>query len=332
MSNMLPDYTPTYPPLPPGPLAEAFTKLDTVYVETRFHRDAQQSLRLLFTAAGDTGGHKGLAVIGPSGSGKTAAVREVGRWLCEAVGLASDANPVPIRMLSTKSTPRGLGMQILSAGADPLAERTSLDLVEQRLFAVGRNLRFHGLALDEFHHAFRAKNPKSLSHMTTLLKNVVNAIPRPIIVMGTSDLGEHLNASDELSQRFQERVYLEDPVINRSEDIDDVFALLESFERIVPCDPTLRLVSPELLVRLLVGSDNRFGLLVGLLKRACKQAASDKQPRLRMQDFALVWRASAPPKSKSDEVNPFVQPLDVVKVRAKQTGAAVLQRLHGKGA
>jgi len=321
------DSEPKYPQFTPGPLVDALPKLNSLYVETRFHRQTQKTLRMLFRAASIPQTTRlTLAIIGPTGSGKTAALRQTTAWLHSSIGLPPGApDPLSITVLSANTRPKEILAKLLVDGGDPLSAVGPQHHLERRLAKLGPHFKPHGLALDELHHGFDNKSPRDVSLMASTLKNIVNHVPRPIVVMGVDELDTFLDSNDELRMRFGRRVYLADPVIQRSEDIEDIRRLLAAMAEVVPCAKDCRLDSKEMLVRLLVASENRFGAIVDLVKTACLIGADDVSSVLRLADLSTAFNLSTNLKKRTTVGDPFAIPFTEAMLLAKQSGQLVMR-------
>lgn len=319
----------TYPRFKPGPLVDALGKLNSLYVETRFHREAQEALRMLFRAASIPQMNRlTLAIIGPTGSGKSTALEQVVAWLRSSNGLSPDApDPVSRTALSANTRPKEVLGKLLLDGGDPLSASSPQHQLERRLAKLGPHFKPLGLALDELHHGFENKSPRDVALMASTLKNVVNHIPRPLIVMGVGSLDTFLNSNAELRMRFPRRVYLSDPIIQRGDDIIDIRRLLAEMARVVPTANDCQLDVPEMLVRLLVASESRFGAIVELVKTACMFGANAESPVLRLADLSKAYELSMNRQSRSQGEDPFVMPYPAALQLAKQKGLPALDAL-----
>lgn len=318
---------PTYPKFAPSPLSKALPLLIDIYVDTRFHREAGESLKRLFYASGISGLHKGLALVGPSGSGKNAAVRNVERWLRQELGWTDDElSPLPIVLLAASSTPKALLRGLLDAAGDPFSGTGSQYELEMRLKAVAKDSKVLGFALDEFHHTYEHKTPRERADMEKVLKNVVNIVEKPIVAMGLDGIETVLDSSRELKRRFARRVFLDDPLVSSKEDLTDLRKVLLAMKEVLPCDTACDLDSKAMLLRLLLASEGSFGNVVNTVHRACEVGAQQGAGQLTIAHFCAAYRESAPRDKRADEDNPFVRPLEVVTALVAQLRPAGLRR------
>lgn len=313
-----------YPQLPDGPLAIAYQALHQVYVHTSVHREAIEAIQRLFTSADVYGSHRGLALIGPSGTGKTSAVANTERWLRTHAALPAEApSPLPMADLTAGTTPKDLITLPLSMGRDPLAERGSHGNRELRLAKVGQHLDFFGMAFDEFHHTFEHRPKNDAGKMMSVMKSIVNKVPRPIIVMGADGLDAFLDGQQDLRNRFRRRVYMRDPTVTSVEDLRDMQAVLLAMKEVLPDASDCDISSQEMMLRLLLAAESQFGSVVDLVRRGCHFAAYERAGRLEMQHLCAAYRESARRERRADEHNPLLMPIDVVKKLLLQRRAPV---------
>lgn len=305
--------------MPPGPLTEAYRALHSVYVETRRHEEAVSALKRTILAGATSRGHSGLALIGPTGSGKTATVQYVERWLRAELGLAADEpSPLPIVLTTTRSTSKSLVSNVARAGGDPLAGTRTQDDEELNLRDAAPRMEVHGFAFDELHNAFAAKPAAELARMAMTMKTLANSLSMPLIAMGINGLEDFLDAHPELRQRFERRVYLDDPQVNSPDELLDMQRLLAAMAAVAPCDDRCELSKPDMLRRLLVAADCRFGSVINLVRSACAIGAMSKQSRMTLENFCSAYLEVAPRNRRNAEVNPFLMPKDSVQALLKQ--------------
>lgn len=307
------------PSLPAGPLAVAYESLLTLYAPTRRHREVGKALERIFRSAGTAGGHQGLAIIGPTGSGKTASVLHAQRWLRTEMSLdASAPDPLPIVLMKTRSSGKSLANNILRAAGEPVGSTRSQDDAEDLIKASASDMHVVGIAIDEFHHSFANKTEKIAKSMTMSVKTVVNSLSKPIILMGIDGLEDYIDADKELRQRFESKVYLDDPRVTSKDDIEDMRLLLKMMKAVLPSEQDCDLDTPDMLRRLLVAAQCRFGSVVNRVRTACQFGAMEGRLAVNLDNFAAAYRVSAPRNKRRDEDNPFLQPIDKVNLQMKQ--------------
>lgn len=320
---------PKKPTLPPGPLKDAYEALHGVYVETHRHHEALKAIKRTLLGGATSGRHNGLAIIGPTGSGKTATANHSQRWLREEMGLSEDDHsPLPVVLMTSKSTGRTIANNVLKAGRDPLAGTRTQDDAETHIRETSSDMGVVGFVLDEFHHAFAAKSESEAHRMSLTLKTLVNSLSKPIVVMGVDELGSFLDSNHELRQRFERRVYLEDPKVASKEDINDMRKLLQAMKAVLPSEPGCDLNSKDMLIRLLYAARCRFGSVVNLVRSACEEGAMDRCEMVKTEHFADAYRLIAPrDKREKDEDNAFHMPINTVRslVMQMQAEAAKLR-------
>ena len=305
--------------MPPGPLTEAYRALHLVYVETRRHEEAVSALKRTILAGATSGRHSGLALIGPTGSGKTATVQYVERWLRVELGLSADGpSPLPIVLTTTRSTSKSLVSNVARAGGDPLAGTRTQDDEELNLRDAAPRMEVHGFAFDELHNAFAAKSESELTRMAMTMKTLANSLSMPLIAMGINGLEDFLDAHPELRQRFERRVYLDDPQVTSVEDVRDMRKLLVAMNAMAPCDAQCELGTPDMLMRLLLAAECRFGSVVNMVRSACALGAMGGQAQMTQENFCSAYREVAPRNKRKPEDNPFLMPIDTVKALVKQ--------------
>lgn len=307
------------PSLPSGPLSIAYGALHKVYVETRRHQEALDAVKRTLLGGATSGTHNGLALIGPTGSGKTATLDHAARWLRHEMGLSEeDDSPFPVVLMTSRSTGRTIANNILRAGRDPLAGTRTQDDAETHIRETSRNMEVVGFALDEFHHAFAAKSESEGARMSLTLKTLVNSLSKPIVVVGVDGLEGFLDSNQELRQRFERRVYLEDPKVASEGDLRDVRKLLKAMKSVLPCEPECDLNSQDTLIRLLYAAACRFGSVVNIVRSACEIGAMGRCERVSIEHFAEASRLVAPRDKRTKESNPFHMPVDTVRQRVAE--------------
>lgn len=305
--------------MPSGPLTEAYRALDSVYVETRRHEEAIAALKRTILAGATSGRHSGLALIGPTGSGKTATVQYVERWLRDELNLkVDDPSPLPIVLTTTRSTSKSLVSNVARAGGDPLAGTRTQDDEELNLRDAAPRMQVHGFAFDELHNAFAAKSESELARMAMTLKTLANSLSMPLIAMGINGLEDYLDAHPELRQRFERRVYLDDPEVSSADDVRDMRKLLAAMNAVVPCEADCELATQDMLVRVLLAAECRFGSVINLVRSACAFGAMNRQPQVTLESFCSAYREVAPKNKRKPEDNPFLMPIDTAKSLVKQ--------------
>lgn len=305
--------------MPCGPLTEAYRALDSVYVETRRHEEAISALKRTILAGATSGRHSGLALIGPTGSGKTATVQYVERWLRDELNLrVDDPSPLPIVLTTTRSTSKSLVSNVARAGGDPLAGTRTQDDEELNLRDTAPRMQVHGFAFDELHNAFAAKSESELARMAMTLKTLANSLSMPLIAMGINGLEDYLDAHPELRQRFERRVYLDDPEVSSADDVRDMRKLLAAMNAVVPCEADCVLATQDMLVRVLLAAECRFGSVINLVRSACAFGAMNRQPQVTLENFCSAYGEVAPKNKRKPEDNPFLMPIDTAKSLVKQ--------------
>ena len=307
------------PRLPPGPLAKAYALLLEVYAPTRRHKEVRDALERMFRAAGTASGPQGLVIVGPTGSGKTASVLQAERWLRTQMSLAPNApSPLGIVTMTTRSSGKSLADAILKAGGDKVAIRRTQNESESLLRDASPGMTVVGIAIDEFHHSFAAKSEKAAKQMTMSVKTIFNSLAKPVIAMGIDGLENYIDADPELRQRFESKVFLDDPRVTSREDIGDMRLVLQMMSAVLPCDAACDLNTPEMLIRLLAAAHGSFGSVIYRVRKACQFAAMESRPVVTLQDFCAAYRDSAPRNKRNDDDNPFLQRIDVVKALLNQ--------------
>jgi hypothetical protein len=304
------------PALPPGPLAQAYARLLTVYAPTRRHKEVRLAIESVLRSAGTASGHQGLAIIGPSGSGKTTAVAHAENWLRTQMSLDPYApSPLPTVLMTTRSSGKSLSNSFLKAGGDPVAAIRSQNDAEMLLKAAAPTMGVVAFAIDEFHHCFASKSERGAREMAMSVKTIVNSLAKPVIVMGIDGLEDFIDADRELSQRFESKVYLDDPGISTDAEVEDMRLVLHMLKAVLPCEPSCDLDNGDMLIRLLVAAQLRFGSVIHRVRKACQFGAMQSQPAVTLENFSAAYREAAPRNKRSDEHNPFKQ--DITTVRAQ---------------
>lgn len=307
------------PKLPAGPLAKAYSALLEVYAPTRRHKEVRETLERIFRSAGTAAGPQGLVLIGPSGSGKTSSILHTERWLRAEMNLPPSArSPLGIVTMTTRSSGKSLSNALLKAGGDMVATMRTQNDAEALLKDASPSMKVVGFVIDEFHHSFAAKSEKEAKKMTMSVKTIFNSLAKPVIAVGIDGLEDYIDADAELRQRFESKVYLDDPRVTSREDIADMRLVLDMMHSVLPCEDICALNTQEMLIRLLAAAHCRFGSVIYRVRKACQIAAMECRQTVTLEDFCAAYRDSAPRGKRRDEDNPFLQRIDVVKASLGQ--------------
>lgn len=294
--------------LPEGPVRDALEHLERLYIPTKAHEWVMAQLQRVMQAATVSGRHKGVVLIGRPGTGKSAAMRRLERWLRERLKLhASAPSPLPIALVTAEATHKALLSSILTALGDPLAGSGTAAHMFARILRFVRELGVKGLVLDEFQHTFAGKTATQARAVTQTLKNLVNSLEIPVILVGIPSIEFFIQTSDELSQRFKRTVRLTDLTLRDKKDAKELVAMLRTLDSVIPLASDCKLESSEMLPRLLLASSASFGSLVDLVKRSCEIAAFGRREVVSINDFSAAFRESS--TGPGGTVDPFVAPL-----------------------
>lgn len=304
--------------LPPGPLTDAYLLLKDLYVENTPHTVAQESLQRLVTAGATQREHRGLLLIGPSGSGKTRALSELEKWIANKLGLKEGATKsVASIEITSDARPKGLVSATLQALGDPLFDLGTQNNLERRLAKIAPAGK-HAIALDEFHHTFVGKTAREKTAMAQTTKNIATLMKMPMILAGVNGLEDFIDSHAELKTRFPRRVYFPEVNPRRKDSMLDLRRLLVAVDKILPMEPGMRIDSPEMIFRVIVGGMFSFGRIVELLQRACEIGAINSAPFVGMGHFAQAYRESVKEDRRADENNPFLMPQELVNQLGQQ--------------
>lgn len=321
--------TPNPPSLPGGPLTEVYRALNALYVVTRRHGSALDAMKRLVRVSAYTSSHQGFALLGESGSGKTSTIRQFEEWLRTELGLAAtDPSPFPIIPLTAATTPKGLLQALLAAGGDPVSTTGTRDELDRRFQQLAPSMTgIYGIALDEAHHAFEAKNGSEKVTMALTLKNVVSAFPKPLIALGPMKLEQYLDAADGMPMRFMRREFLEDMRLDLADDLHDLRAVLKAMDELLPSEPSCKLDSPDMLKRLYLAGQASFGRIVSLVRIATERAAFEPGTvRVGPAHYSAAWLSVAPRRQRSDKFDPFKLDIDTVTKLASQLCTKLRER------
>ena len=302
--------------LPEGPVRFALQQLERLYMPTSMHEQAMSQLKRLMQSSTLSGRHKGLALIGPSGSGKTATVRELERWLRAELKLPAEApSPLPIALVTAEATHKALLSSILVVFEDPLAGSGTASHMAARVKRFARERGVMGLAIDEFQHTFSGKTTAQARAVTQTVKNLVNSLELPVILVGLPSIELFIESSDELAQRFKRKVRLVDLQLRNKQDAKELVTMLRTLNAALPLAPDCSLDTPDMLSRVLLASKASFGSLVDLVKRSCEIAAFNRRDFVTMKDLSTAFRESS---GASARLDPFVAPIADVQAAANR--------------
>jgi hypothetical protein len=314
--------------LPDGPLRRVYQSLCVLFVVTRRHGTALEAMLRLFRASPYSSSHQGFALFGESGAGKTSTLRRLKAELRRLLGLTdTDPDPLPCISVTATMTPKDLMVELLKACGDLVpSSGTRAELVARFKALAPHVTGIRGLALDEAHHAFEAKNGKEKVQMALTLKDVVSAFPKPIIVLGPMVLEQYLDAADGMPMRFERREFLEDMRLDLTDDLHDLRLVLQAMDALLPSEPGWALDSQEMLKRLYLAGRASFGRIVTLVQRACLHALMAGAVQVGPAHYSAAWLEAAPRRQRSDKHDPFKLDLATVTKLAAQLCTEVRER------
>lgn len=116
------------------------------------------------------------------------------------------------------------------------------------------------------------------------MKNLVNSLELPVILVGLPSIELFIESSDELAQRFKRKVRLVDLQLRNKQDAKELVTMLRTLNAALPLAPDCSLDTPDMLSRVLLASKASFGSLVDLVKRSCEIAAFNRRDFVAMKD------------------------------------------------
>jgi hypothetical protein len=243
-----------------------------------------------------------LTITGHTGSGKSTIKTEYMSRFSNVETLTGTV--IPVLAVDTPSTPtvRSLASAILEALGDPISYRGTTEEKTVRLYKLMRGCQVELLILDEFQHFVDRAGSNESRKAADWLKNVINALQIPVVIMGLPRCLQILNGNEQLKRRFS-RHYSLLPFSNEPESFDEFRSVLDIIQQAFPI-PCVSLSDFEMAKRFLFASYGLIDFIVKVMDGAIEIAVHRNLESIEMHTLAMsfnesVWHECPP------ELNPF---------------------------
>ncbi|WP_198084404.1 TniB family NTP-binding protein [Variovorax sp. E3] len=253
-----------------------------------------------------------ILMIGESGAGKTTFAHQLmTKYPRIFTPNVTYLSTVYMRVPSSP-TERAMGVALLNAMGHPDTKGNADDLL-RRITILMRKCRVRRLLLDDFQD-IPATRRKGIQTIGDWVRKLIDATPCLVIAMGTPDALVVRDSNDQLQRRMQATVELLPFVVTTTDPKVRGIALkrwskiMESIDEKLPLAETSNLSDSGLSVRLLLGSNARFGHLSALLKHGIKVAFESGSEQITGAHLRIAFKRTF--GSSADNGNPFEESYD----------------------
>lgn len=274
-----------------------------------------------------------LLVVGESGTGKSTLIERFSRDFPRADVNGTMHVPVLATRIPSKPTMKGLVTHLLHELGDPCYDKGT---------EVQQTIRFRGLfkdcavelmILDEFQHFIERESDTVLFDVSEWLKNIISDTWKPVVLCGTPECKEVLQANPQLRRRFSARETLASLAWGTGDKEDEFRKFLALLEDALPLKEPSNLADVNTAFRCYRASENGIiGYLMKIIRRATVLTLEEKRERITLDDLANAYDDEIA-ADEPGERNPFQVDLDSLKVPPppKDSGPkATNHRVKGK--
>ena len=221
----------------------------------------------------------GILLLGESGAGKsTFAGRLLEQHPCQRTETTTYL-PAVYMDVPAGPTERSMGVELLTAMGHPDLSGNAQEL-RKRCILLMRKCRVRMLIIDNFQD-IPASRKLGIKTLGNWLRSIINGAPCLVIAMGTEGAKIVRDSNEELERRMKATVRLlpfsVEGITSRSspivaETFSRWYALMAQIDAALPMAESSNLSDPEVAVRLLMGSNARFGYLSEILQHGIKLA------------------------------------------------------------
>lgn len=208
-----------------------------------------------------------LALIGNTNNGKSMILDRFYRLHKPIRDLKNDNFQRPALVIEQPSVPdeKRLYNEILSALGSSVRNTDSIESRLHTVLVICKNLHTRVLIIDEFHKMLAGSVTRQKQHLNAI-RSLCNQLKIPVIVAGTEDVRNALNADPQLANRF-ETIRLKKWQYDK-----DFLRLLISLEKVFKLDQKSNLADPKIAKKILALSEGTIGEIVNLLRSAAVHA------------------------------------------------------------
>jgi Cdc6-like AAA superfamily ATPase len=270
------------------------------------------------------GGKVNMFITGETGLGKTTICNNY----LESFPRDRDQNGAIIPVLYTSMpgspTPKGLTTQMLDDINCPLSYMGVLIKQKIRLKELARDCRIQLVILDELQHVIDPDSEDILKAVSNLLKELINILQIPIIMVGLPESLAVLTSNRQLGRRVSQHEELTE--FRWQDDVQQkIFrSLLKTIDGKLPLNRSSKLATPELAKRIHYASDGVMDHFMKLIRHAAEIAVKKDMDCIDMPLFSFVYDKHVS-KLFPTKFNPFAKKnlnrqLKVSRKQAKATG------------
>lgn len=282
----------------------ALVTFDGEYVSFDTFSEILQQMEQAMQLYRQTGIVRNLVVIGESGCGKTSLARSFCARYPRQHLFERTVTPVVLIEVPSVGTVGSLARQILEALGDPFPEKGRVIDQTARIRLLVKNSKTEMLVLDEAQHVYDRGQSKSQYATADWLKNLLNSIEIPVVLLGIPRLENLLRVNVQLRRRFSAPLILSLGNPDEPQFLEASFDVLNALLPVLPLPLSRGDMSvQELTRRIYYATDGRVGYLKKLLAAALEKTWEIGGEEITQSDlesgFTTIWRGAI------GQLNPF---------------------------
>lgn len=251
------------------------------------------------------GAAESMQIVGQTGSGKSTLLK----WYCSQFPIYEvDGLPVlPVFYVETPEAPtvKSLASAVLLAMGDKFHSKGSAEEKTERIIHLCKQLKVELILMDEIQHFIDSGKKAELARLTDWLKRLINALQRPVILVGLPQSLLVTRANPQLRRRFSAPQQLEPLRYETKEQQLEFRGVLNAFGKNMP-NGSIDLTAHAIAMRMYFGTAGLMDYIVKVLDDAVSRGGSGSNGAVVLADLAASFkrtvRGNAP-----DSLNPFMK-------------------------
>lgn len=246
-----------------------------------------------------------IAILGNSRLGKTTICKSYEKRY-PRIETDNDDRVIVLRIETpVPATIKDLVSEMLNALGDQKADQGgNIGRKTRRLIKLLKKCGVELIIIDEFQHFLDARRGNVLKLVVHWLKNFMNKIPIPIVLVGLPTSEKALLEDEQLNNRISERIRIEPFGWEEASQKMEFKRLLYEIDQSLPFDELIGFNKGDMPLRFYDASKGILGHLTKLIRKAALISIKAGEPTIYIETLEAVWEKSIK-SSIMNTVNPF---------------------------